>query len=913
MNKSYSLFFVFLFLLTFVSCSEEFSIMIKPNGNMLRTLSFQRNPTDYEIINVTEEEYNELMESNRWKIERIYKIKPLMTESVGITNANSSWNLQVDGLNITGENQTICIIDNGVDYRHQDLGNCTNETFLAGNCSKVIGGYDFGNNDEDPIPPLVKNNSVHNIDHGTHVAGIISGNGSIVGIAPNSQIVALKVFDDNGNGNSDSISDAIDWCVNHSLEYHITVISISLGLINESGYVMYETNCSRYFPKMDEAVQNATENNISVVVATGNEYNTSRIGVPACLPNVIPVGATYIDTKKIDKIAYFTNRNNLLKILAPGVFINSTITNYRYDNMTGTSMATPMVAGAIALINQYLNMSNQTKSPSEIQDLLYDTGKKINDFEYTNINYSRIDIYSALLEIDNTSAQITNSFPKNNTKTTNNSFIFKVNVSDWQLKNITINLYNSTELLYTNTTNITGKQNYSEFNYTIENEGLYYWNYEVFDVKNNIPTTTNNSITLIPVFSELVTPTNLTYTNKNETNFTCNSSSYSINLSNVTFTLYNSTGLLYTNTTNITGTENSTTFNYTLKDYTLKNESEYYWNCFVTNNNSVNYTTDNYTLIYDITIPQIINLSNYTTDQNVTIYWDISEDANVSINIFNLTNSITKSTSEYNKTGALTINGLQNNTEYNFTINFCDKAQNCNLSLDNFTIKTLQTLFCGDGMCNNAETCSSCSSDCGTCPRKSSSGGGSTEPIIGTTTNPVLLTKVSEYSKNLGLNTKVYFQNLKMEKHSIQINKIQNKTVEIELNSEPIIFNLSQNESKKINLSNDEFYDLYVKVNSVLSNKANITIKSINETIINFEKINETNNLTTDNKTSEEKNYSIIKYEKFPLDKILNKTTVNYLLLIIGTIIVLMILIKIIKNGKQKSKATKVKAISKGQ
>lgn len=216
-------------------------------------------------------------------------------------------------------------------------------------------------------------------------------------------------------------------------------------------------------------------------------------------------------------------------------------------------------------------------------------------------------------------------------------------------------------------------------------------------------------------------------------------------------------------------------------------------------------------------------------------------------------------------------------------------------------------------MCNNAETCSSCSSDCGTCPRKSSSGGGSTEPIIGTTTNPVLLTKVSEYSKNLGLNTKVYFQNSKMEKHSIQINKIQNKTVEIELNSEPIIFNLSQNESKKINLSNDEFYDLYVKVNSVLSNKANITIKSINETIINFEKINETNNLTTDNKTSEEKNYSIIKYEKFPLDKILNKTTVNYLLLVIGTIIVLMILIKIIKNGKQKSKATKIKAIGKRQ
>src|SRR3989338_7120208 len=126
-------------------------------------------------------------------------------------------------MNITGKGETACVIDSGIDYTHPDLGGCTNDTFLAGNCSKVIAGHDFKNNDTNPIDDQ---------GHGTHVAGIIaSTNETYRGVAPDATLVAIKVCDNTTGGNcaDEDIINGIDWCINNASKYNISVISMSLG------------------------------------------------------------------------------------------------------------------------------------------------------------------------------------------------------------------------------------------------------------------------------------------------------------------------------------------------------------------------------------------------------------------------------------------------------------------------------------------------------------------------------------------------------------------------------------------------------------------------------------------------------------------------------------------------------------
>src|SRR3989344_2873462 len=141
--------------------------------------------------NVTAEQLEVLKDDDR--VEKIYydyPVKALLSDTVLQLNTSLINAKAIHGLNITGRDQSVCIIDTGVNYNDASLGG----GFGAG--YKVIAGYDYVNDDTNPIDDN---------GHGTHIAGIVAGSGSVKGMAPDANIVALKVLDSGGNGGSGDV------------------------------------------------------------------------------------------------------------------------------------------------------------------------------------------------------------------------------------------------------------------------------------------------------------------------------------------------------------------------------------------------------------------------------------------------------------------------------------------------------------------------------------------------------------------------------------------------------------------------------------------------------------------------------------------------------------------------------------
>ncbi|MBI2653252.1 S8 family serine peptidase [Candidatus Woesearchaeota archaeon] len=310
------------------------------------------------------------------------------------TRIIGSWNLYLSG--ISGQYNTVCIIDDGIDYTRPSLGGCNITTDINDkSCGKVIGGYDFGDNDSNPYAVEY---------HGTAVAGIISSTNAIFpGVAPNSKIVSIKVFKDTGDSASDQefwnrVEKGMKWCIDNSTKLNITTISASLGDLTYN-----DTNCGNlYNSNLSKVVAEAISKGISVIFASGNEFSRVGINFPACLGNVTPVGSV----NKKDIISGYTNVGSNLDLLAPGDYIKTIkrgggftffneilcelgISDFRCT--IGTSFATPHVAGAFLLLKQY----DTALKPFDIEMLLKNTGKKILEPD-TGKNFSRIDLFSAV-------------------------------------------------------------------------------------------------------------------------------------------------------------------------------------------------------------------------------------------------------------------------------------------------------------------------------------------------------------------------------------------------------------------------------------------------------------------------------------------------------------------------------------
>jgi subtilisin family serine protease len=273
----------------------------------------------------------------------------------------------------TGAGTSVAVLDTGTDFTRTAFGSCSSPG--APGC-KVLYAQDFAPDD----------GSRDDNGHGTNVAGIV------LGVAPGAGVLALDVFQ-GASGMSNVILSAIDWVIANRATYNVVAMNLSLG----SG--IYNAACPN--DVFASALAAARSAGILPVVATGNAGSSTGISSPACVPAALSVGAVYDSnvgglsfpgasctdsTTAADKITCFTNSSQQLSMFAPG----SSISAAGYA-MSGTSQATPHVAGAAAVLFAAFPGSN----PDAISARLTSSGPLLTDAR-NGVARHRLDLVEAL-------------------------------------------------------------------------------------------------------------------------------------------------------------------------------------------------------------------------------------------------------------------------------------------------------------------------------------------------------------------------------------------------------------------------------------------------------------------------------------------------------------------------------------
>jgi subtilisin family serine protease len=260
---------------------------------------------------------------------------------------------QVHAAGFTGRGVTIAMIDDGIDASHPAFGGDT-----AWPNDKIIGGYDFADDDSDP------RNDCAQQSHGTAVAGIAAGNGGgVLGTAPDAHIVLLKIQSAQQCGGEVLDGDligALDWILTHREQFGIDIISMSLG-----GQVFSSASvCNNAILAIRQLIDLAHDAGLIIFAAAGNEAQSSAIAQPACMSNVISVGAVYDANlgpthfatcndavTGPDRVTCYSNSSNFLDILAPAHCATTASTTHERETcFGGTSASTPFAAGVAATL-----------------------------------------------------------------------------------------------------------------------------------------------------------------------------------------------------------------------------------------------------------------------------------------------------------------------------------------------------------------------------------------------------------------------------------------------------------------------------------------------------------------------------------------------------------------------------------
>jgi serine protease AprX len=301
----------------------------------------------------------------------------------------------------------VAVIDSGISA-HPDLNG-------ANGTSRVIYSQSFVSGDS---------TTADKFGHGTHVTGLIGGTGAssgtangyaatYAGVAPNVKFINLRVLDQNGSGTDSGVIAAIEQAISLQSTYNIRVINMSLGRPVFESYTL---------DPVDQAVEAAWKAGIVVVAASGNNgrYGATdgfgTVVVPGNDPSVITVGASMTEltaTRTDDQIASYSSKgpttldhickpdivapgNRLVSLRVAGSTLDVTYPEYEvspnsgtamYYELSGTSMATPIVSGAVALMLQ----QNPSLTPDQVKARLMKTAwKGIGQFTYSHDSFGNL-------------------------------------------------------------------------------------------------------------------------------------------------------------------------------------------------------------------------------------------------------------------------------------------------------------------------------------------------------------------------------------------------------------------------------------------------------------------------------------------------------------------------------------------
>lgn len=266
-----------------------------------------------------------------------------------------------------GSGVTVAIIDTGIDGNHSGLDDQDDDPSTYD--PKIIGFYDAVNN-----PSLTNGTEVFPYDdqgHGTHCAGTTAGTGAPTfehpGMAPQANLVGVKVLDAGGSGSFATVMAGMQWTVDHRYEYNIRAASMSLGGPGAIEWTSSEEDSvNRYANEMVRA-------GVAMFIAAGNNGVSAQIGTPGSAEDVITVGALDKDTS----IAVYSSQGPTEEgRIKPNIaFVGSDVMSAEansgdgYVGFSGTSMATPGAAGVAALMYQ----ANPDLSPFDIRNIMQET------------------------------------------------------------------------------------------------------------------------------------------------------------------------------------------------------------------------------------------------------------------------------------------------------------------------------------------------------------------------------------------------------------------------------------------------------------------------------------------------------------------------------------------------------------
>lgn len=299
-------------------------------------------------------------------------------------------------LGLSGAGVTVAVLDSGYDSDHTDLDGdlAAEECFCSdnGNGCCPNGG----------VTQSGPGSAEDDHGHGTNVSGIITSTGTIApeGGAPDAEVVAIKVLDSNNSFCCLSdVTDALEWII--SDQPSVSIVNMSLGT-----FALFSGTCdSANAPimLMAQAIDQLRANGVTTFASSGNDGSGTLMTAPACIANVLSVGAVwdanvgsqnvfcFEPTTQADQVTCFSNSNSTTDLFAPGAPTTSTGMGGGTSTFYGTSQASPLAASCAALLLE----NNSALTPAQIEAKLESSPVKVTDTT-NGLDFPRLDCWDAL-------------------------------------------------------------------------------------------------------------------------------------------------------------------------------------------------------------------------------------------------------------------------------------------------------------------------------------------------------------------------------------------------------------------------------------------------------------------------------------------------------------------------------------